>query len=280
MINENKKIVFSSHPFPYVKISNFLNPEFFEKLEKSFPKIDDFKNHQRSIKRMDFDTTYGDELYNKLIHENDYYKKFHDYVYSLEFLEYFINLFSNDIKNEYKKGFFLDDINLYEKKSDPFEVNGIIHKSNLKKKNSKFIYPRLDIGLGKENYGKKNGGAGIHIDNPQRLVSILFYVGGYREINGGEHRIWKRDNTYQELEVHETIKPEKNLLIAGLQNNLAFHDVNPVQSINGTRNAFYLAISSSIPIWKDVKSNRFNIKYNKNRVKLKFYQKIIKKIFK
>ena len=108
----------------------------------------------------------------------------------------------------------------------------------------------------------------------------MFYVGGYREINGGEHRIWKRDNTYQELEVHETIKPEKNLLIAGLQNNLAFHDVNPVQSINGTRNAFYLAISSSIPIWKDVKSNRFNIKYNKNRVKLNFYQKIIKKIFK
>ena len=30
----------------------------------------------------------------------------------------------------------------------------------------------------------------------------------------------------------------KNLLIAGLQNNLAFHDVNPVNSVEGSRNAF------------------------------------------
>ena len=71
---------------------------------------------------------------------------------------------------------------------------------------------------------------------------------------------------------------EKNLLIAGLQNNLAFHDVNPVVSVEGSRNAFYLAISCSVSVWKDVKSNDFNIKYNKNRVKLNIFQKI-KKVF-
>ena len=75
------------------------------------------------------------------------------------------------------------------------------------------------------------------------------------------------------------IEPEKNLLIAGLQNNLAFHDVNPVKSIDGSRNAFYLAISCSSSVWKDVKSNEFNLKYNKNRVKLNIYQKINKFFF-
>ena len=73
---------------------------------------------------------------------------------------------------------------------------------------------------------------------------------------------------------------EKNLLIAGLQNHLAFHDVNPVKSIDGSRNTFYLAIPCSSSVWKDVKSNEFNLKYNKNRVKLNIYQKINKFFFK
>ena len=61
---------------------------------------------------------------------------------------------------------------------------------------------------------------------------------------------------------------------------MAFHDVNPVKSIDGSRNAFYLAISCSSSVWKDVKSNEFNLKYNKNRVKLNIYQKINKFFFK
>ena len=94
----------------------------------------------------------------------------------------------------------------------------------------------------------------------------------------GIHRVWKKNNS-GDLEIHESIEPEKNLLIAGLQNNLAFHDVNPVKSIDGSRNAFYLAISCSSSVWKDVKSNEFNLKYNKNRVKLNIYQKINKFFF-
>ena len=62
-----------------------------------------------------------------------------------------------------------------------------------------------------------------------------------------EHRIWKKCSG--DLEIHESIEPE-NLLIAGLQNNLAFHDVNPVKSIDGSRNTFYLAISCSSSVGK------------------------------
>ena len=122
---------------------------------------------------------------------------------------------------------------------------------------------------------EKNGGGGIHIDNPQRLISILFYVGGYTKIEGGEHRIWKTNNDKTNLKIFEEIKPKSNLLIAALQNNDAYHDVNPITLINGTRNAFYMAISSNVPIWKKVRRNKFNLRFNRNRVELSFLQKIL-----
>jgi len=278
MINENCRIEKHSLPFPYVKISNFLQNDVFNQLEKNFPKIENFKKSSRSVKRMDFDTTYGDELYNEIIENHEFYKSFHNFVYSDKFIKYFIDIFKDDIITEYNKGFLLDDIKNYEIHPDPYEVGGVISKKEIKKKNTKFIYPRLDIGSGIEGYGKNSGGKGIHIDNPQRLISVLFYLGGYEKIGGGEHRIWKKNNK-DDLELHESIKPERNLLIAGLQNNLAFHDVNPVRSVEGSRNAFYLAISCSLSIWKDVKSDNFNLKYNKNRVRINFFEKIKKKFF-
>ena len=59
-----------------------------------------------------------------------------------------------------------------------------------------------------------------------------------QKIEGGEHRIWKTNNDKTNLKIFEEIKPKSNLLIAALQNNDAYHDVNPITLINGTRNAF------------------------------------------
>ena len=140
-----------------------------------------------------------------------------------------------------------------------------------------FLYSRLDIGYGKKDYGVLTGGKGPHIDNPQRLISILIYVGGYKEIKGGEHRIYEKQNN--ELKIFDIIKPTSNRVIASLQNNEAFHDVNPVLDINGQRNAFYLAISASKKIWKSSERNKININFNKNRVKESFFKRTIKKFF-
>tara|TARA_B100000989_G_C19468646_1_gene439603 strand:+ start:163 stop:1014 length:852 start_codon:yes stop_codon:yes gene_type:complete len=276
MINTDFKFRKFENPFPYIVIENFLEQNFYEKLETDFPNIDKFKENPRSVNRMNYDTTFGDNLYSNLIKKSLHYKKFHDYVYSEEFINFFLNKFKDNIQAETHRKFLTENIFEYSIIPDPYEINGIIGKKELKNNYDKFLYPRLDIGVGTKGYGKNNGGGGIHIDNPQRLISILFYVGGYSEIKGGEHRIWKKDSQNNTLEIHEEIKPKKNLLIAGLQNNLAFHDVNPITSVNGSRNAFYLAISSTVPIWKKVKSNKFNLKYNKNRVTPTFFQKIKK----
>lgn len=273
MINNNFNLKKFEDPYPYIVIENFLEDKFYKNLEKDFPKVDDFIEKPRSVNRMNYDTTYGDELYFNLIKKSFYFKKFHDYIYSYNFINFFLDNFRENIDNEFKNNFLTENVLSYPIKTAPYEVNGIIGKNNFKKKKNKFLYPRLDIGLGTKGYGKSNGGGGIHIDNPQRLISILFYVGGYKHIVGGEHRIWKRVFNSNKLKPSYKIKPNRNLLIAGLQNNLAFHDVNPILRIDGTRNAFYLAISSTVPIWKKVKVNSFNLKYNKNRVTLNIFQK-------
>ena len=278
MINTDFKFRKFENPFPYIVIENFLEQNFYEKLEADFPNIDEFKENPRSVNRMNYDTTFGDNLYSNLIQKSLYYKKFHDYVYSEGFINFFLNKFKDNIQAESNRKFLTENIFEYSIIPDPYEINGIIGKKELKNNYDKFLYPRLDIGVGTKGYGKNNGGGGIHIDNPQRLISILFYVGGYSEIEGGEHRIWKKDSQNNTLEIHEEIRPKRNLLIAGLQNNLAFHDVNPITSVKGSRNAFYLAISSTVPIWKKVKSNEFNSKYNKNRVTPTFFQKIKKNL--
>lgn len=104
---------------------------------------------------MDYDTTYGDSLYAELQSKNDNYKKFHDYVYSNEFINYFLDLFKTNILNELNKNFLIENILNYPINSNPFQVDVIIGKEDLTKSLQKFLYPRLDLGSGIEGYGKK-----------------------------------------------------------------------------------------------------------------------------
>jgi len=148
--------------------------------------------------------------------------------------------------------------------------------NNFQKKNKSYFYSRLDIGFGKKNYGADSGGKGPHIDNPQRLISVLFFVGGFNSITGGEHRLYKKVS--EDLVIDKIYPVKKNFMIASLQNNVAFHDVNPIEKIDGKRNAYYMAISSSKKIWRDCNNSKINLRYNKNRIKKNLLEKTLSKI--
>ena len=90
-------------------------------------------------------------------------------------------------------------------------------------------------------------------------------------------KVW---HSVTSIKLAKEINPDSNLLIASLQNNISFHDVNPIKEISGTRNAFYIAISCNNPIWKKVKVNDFNLKHNRNRCKSNIFTKIKNKLFK
>jgi hypothetical protein len=276
MINYKASVKKETYPFPHLIISNFFENKFYNNLEQDFPNIDMFKQNNSQIKRMHFDSSFGDNLYDKLILCSKYYEHLHNYIYSKSFINFFLEIFKEDIIYQTSKNFMIKDILNMSIKPDPYEKK-IFTKSEFKKESiEEFLYPRLDLGVGLKNYGIDNGGGGIHVDNSQRIISILFYLGGYKKILGGEHRLWERKG--DELKVAKMIEPKPNLLIASLQTNESYHDVKPIENIEGSRNAFYMAISCSVQVWTKVPFNSFNNKYNKNRVTQTLAQKLMKKI--
>jgi len=111
----------------------------------------------------------------------------------------------------------------------------------------RFLFPRMDLGVGKLGYGLENGGGGIHTDNASRLISILFFIDADPLMIGGEHRMYSIcDGTPVLAKIYF---PKKNLLIASLQTNRALHDVNPITKLGSSRKAIYMAISASEDIW-------------------------------
>ena len=106
MINKNYKIYLNSYPFPYIKIKDFFDKNFFKKLEDGFTSLDQLKNSKSPFKRMHYNTTRGDFLYNELIINNKAYKRLNDFVYSNQFIDLCINFFLKDINHEIKKKFF------------------------------------------------------------------------------------------------------------------------------------------------------------------------------
>jgi hypothetical protein len=96
--------------------------------------------------------------------------------------------------------------------------------------------------------GVNTGGRGIHVDNLPRLISILIFLNTPELMVGGTHRLYALRRGKPVLA--KVYHPVSGLLIASLQSNRAFHDVEPISSIHGERRAFYMAVSCSEPIWK------------------------------
>ena len=287
MINKNNILKKNNLPYPYTIIEDFFEEKFYYNLKKYFPTENQFQRQKNKIQRMHFDTSYGDELYDNLIKNSEEYKKLHEYIYSNEFISFYMNHFKDEIKKEINSG-NLQNLKDFKLISEPFEKDKIFDMTDFEKSHDfkNILYPRIDLGIGKKDYGLVKGGKGIHVDNPQRLISIIFYIGGYKDIEGGEFRVWEKIN--ENLEIFEIIPPKENMMIISLQTNHSFHDVNPVKKITGSRNAFYMAISSNKRIWKNLVKNKINKNFNKNRypkqnkfidkLKLKkFYNKIFLK---
>ncbi len=109
-----------------------------------------------------------------------------------------------------------------------------------------YLYPRIDIGYGGVGYGLHNGGRGVHIDRPQRLISIMFYFTGQDGMEGGEFEIYRDPHS-----LLKRIPLQENLAIISFQTKDAWHAVNPVRSIKYKRVAAYIALSSSQMLWRE-----------------------------
>lgn len=240
-------------PYPHLIIEDAFGDSSL--LNSGFPSDSEF------IKsfRMDKDMTYPMKNYLNLIIRNKTYNALHNYIYSVEFVSLFLNFFKDEILKNFSEGNLLFNPFDLPIIGSPYELSMIKINENLK--DSPFLFPRLDLGYGGVDYGKNNGGGGVHTDNYGRVISIVYYVNSPKDMEGGEHRIYKIQDKKPLLE--KIIEPKEGRLIASLQTNTALHDVNPITKIKGYRKAFYLAISCNKRIWKN--SEDWLMKLTKNR---------------
>jgi hypothetical protein len=230
----------TEYPYPHVVVENALGSA--AELDEDFPSTDQFG----PTIRMDADLTAGDPGYEKLTSKSVVYRALHGQVYSVQFIRAFLDLFRPHIQQAYGNGELLADPLSLEIVAEPVEkrlggrpfVGGAVP----------FLYPRFDIGYGGVGYGVDNGGRGVHIDNLPRLISILVFLNTPRSMTGGAHRLYGLRGSKPVIE--KVYHPVAGLLVASLQSNRAFHDVQPISNIEGQRRAFYMAVSCSEPIWK------------------------------
>ena len=229
-------------PYPHVATADTLID--YAALTAEFPAEDRFGPQIR----MHGDLTHPDPEYNRLTAEKPAYARLHDWVYSTDFIQTFLKMFDSEIDKYVQSGDLLMDPRTLPIRPAPYEKREeLIGYSNVTKAEA-FLFPRLDIGIGKLNYGVDNGGGGIHVDNLTRLVSILVYIDENPGMVGGEHRLYRIEDYTPQI---EKVYPARgNFMVASLQSNRALHDVNPVTAITGVRKAMYMAVSCSSEIWR------------------------------
>jgi hypothetical protein len=242
------------HPYPHAVVANVL--EGVDRLNAEFPTKDRFG----PTIRMDGDLTAGDPGYEELVLHSPIWGALHRQVYSPQFIEVFLALFRPHIQRAYDRGELL--ANPFSLKIVPEAIEKRVSGRSFVGGVEPFLYPRFDIGYGGVGYGLENGGRGIHIDNLPRLISILVFLNTPGSMTGGTHRLYGIRGGAPVLE--RVYSPTAGLMIASLQSNRAFHDVEPIASIDGERRAFYMAVSCSEPIWKKEVHRKLSA-MNKNR---------------
>lgn len=229
-----------NHPYPHVVLENALATG--DRLNAEFPTKDRFG----PTIRMDGDLTAGDPSYEELVVQSQVWGALHRQVYSRQFIEVFLELFRSHIQRAYERGELL--ANPFALKIVPEPVEKRVSGRSFVSGTETFLYPRFDIGYGGVGYGLDNGGRGIHIDNLPRLISVLVFLNKPKSMTGGTHRLYGLRRGKPVLA--RVYAPNAGLMIASLQSNRAFHDVEPIAAIDGERRAFYMAVSCSEPIWR------------------------------
>ena len=244
----------NDEPYPHVAVKGALDR--LDELNADFPSRDRFG----PTIRMDGDLTSGDPGYEELIAHSTAYGALHRQVYSPDFVTAFLELFRAPIERAYENNELLADPFKLKIVSEPVERR--VSGQSFVGGGEPFLYARFDIGYGAVGYGAHNGGKGIHVDNLPRLISILTFLNTPRSMVGGIHRLYglRRDQPV----LRKEYRPVSGLLIASLQSNRAFHDVEPITAIDGERRAFYLAVSCSIPIWRKQAHRQLSV-LSKNR---------------
>lgn len=234
-LNVNGPNHLSVEPFPHVIHHQFISPESYAALCRSFPTC------PPSTGPTGFSLYWGDEGYTRLLEEEPAWRALFNSFHSQQFIDWGKKQFAMVWNTADCK------INLSEARYVPYREDRIDkERATLRKIEYEphELWVRMDIHQGQMGYNR-----GVHVDHARRLISMLIYMSDHkeREMVGGE--LFLHSSTRRQSDRPKRITPRHNLMVAFPCTASSYHSVSAIKSMAAPRNYIQVHISSSVDIW-------------------------------
>lgn len=226
----------SGVPFPHVVHPQFIAPEAYAELCRSFPIC------PPSTGPTGFSLYWGDKDYTRLLEEHSVWRELFNTFHSQQFIEWGKEQFAEVWKEAGCK------INLSEARYVSYREDRIDKERATLRKIEHApheLWVRMDIHQGQMGYDR-----GVHVDHARRLISMLIYMCDHTEnqMIGGE--LFLHSGPRQRSDGRpERITPRHNLMVAFPCTARSYHSVSRITSMVVPRNYIQVHISSSVDIW-------------------------------
>ena len=232
-ICELKQLSVNLNPFPHVISSEFITPNAYQELCRSFPQC------PPSTGPTGFSLFWGDEGYARLLEEQPAWRGLFDTFHSQRFIEWGRQQFAMVWERAGCK-INLSDVRYVSYREDRIDKE----RATLRKVEHEphELWVRMDIHQGQVGYDRV-----VHVDHARRLISMLIYMCDQTEnrMVGGE--LFLHDEARSKADTG--ITPRHNLMVAFPCTAGSFHSVSEITSMAAPRNYVQVHISSSTDVW-------------------------------
>lgn len=222
-------------PFPHVVHDQFIAPEYYSELCRSFPTC------PPSTGPTGFSLYWGDESYTRLLEEHAAWRRLFNTFQSQEFIDWGRQQFSSVWEDAGCK-IKLSDARYVSYREDRIDKE----RASLRKVEHEphELWVRMDIHQGQIGYDRA-----VHVDHARRLVSMLIYMCDHAEnrMVGGE--LFLHTGPRSRTEASTRVTPRHNLMVAFPCTARSYHSVSELTSMSAPRNYIQVHISSSVDIW-------------------------------
>ena len=236
------RLTVDSEPFPHVIHNQFIEPDIYRQLRKSFPIC------PPNLSPTGYSLYWVDDDYQRLLDTELAWRALFDTFHSQQFIEWAREQFAPLWR---KLGCTID---LSKARYVPYREDRV-DKERATLRHVEYepdeLWVRLDIHQGPVGYSRA-----IHLDHRRRLVSMLIYLCDQREnqMQGGELLLHNAAHTPV-----KRITPQHDLMVAFPCTGSSHHSVTPITSLAAPRNYVQVHISSSVDIWDPEGDETINV---------------------
>tara|TARA_Y100000588_G_C14175420_1_gene891118 strand:+ start:427 stop:1206 length:780 start_codon:yes stop_codon:yes gene_type:complete len=234
ILNNSKLKFHPNQKFCIFSANDFLNKDFYNNVDKTFPKFTEFFEKQKKLGKKQFIVQEEYEIFQNFLENSVTHKKLYDFLHS----KYFFNL----IKNKLYAKFFLSQSNLL-RKIRYFRPYKLISKND-KKSIFDIFFSKVRINI-IYMYMIDQAYLGPHSDSQRKLCSLMIYFPEKnnledREIgtqfwdskirNSSNIRIDEKNLSIFLSKSKKILKEpfEKNKLVGFIRNDYSWHSVEKV----------------------------------------------------